>query len=74
MCRQTCNKQADFKTFKKKNQKKDYPTCDNMWVDVKRVIDGVDGAPPKVPLTEGERASVNADARHISVPSQWDLR
>lgn len=41
-----------------------------MWVDVKRVIDGVDGAPPKVPLTEGERASVNADARHVSVPSQ----
>lgn len=41
-----------------------------MWVDVKRVIDGVDGAPPKVPLTEGECASVNADTRHISVPSQ----
>lgn len=46
------------------------PTRDDMWVDVERVIDGVDGAPPVVPLAEGERASVNADAQHICVPSQ----
>lgn len=44
-----------------------------MGIDVKGVVDGVDGAPPEVPLTEGERTPVH-DARHIRVPSQGDLR
>lgn len=45
-------------------------TCDNPGVDVKCVIDGVDGAFPVVPLTEGERTPIYAHTRHIGVPSQ----
>lgn len=51
-----------------------HPTGDDMGIDVEGVVDGVDGAPPVVPLAEGERAVIHADARHVRVPSQRDLR
>lgn len=46
------------------------PTGDDAGVDVEGVVDGVDGALPVVPLAEGERAPVHADARHVRVPPQ----
>lgn len=45
-----------------------------MGVDVKRVVDGVDGSLLIVPLAEGESASIHAYARHIRVAAQCDLR
>lgn len=48
------------------------PTGDDARVDVERVVDGVNGARPVVPLAEGERASVCADAQHVCVASQRD--
>lgn len=49
---------------------KSHPTSDNMWINVKGVVDGVDGAPPVVSLAEGERTSVYTDAQHVRIPSQ----
>lgn len=54
--------------------KRNAPTCENMWVDVKGVVDRLDAASPEVPLAEGEGAASDADPRHISVTTQSDLR
>lgn len=47
-----------------------HPTCDNMWVDVEGVIDGVNAALLVVPLAERQRAAVHTDARHVRVAPQ----
>lgn len=52
----------------------EYRTGDDAWVDVEGVVDGVDAAPPVVPLAEREGAPVHADARHVCVATQRDLR
>lgn len=49
------------------------PTCVDMGVNVKRVVDGVDGASSVICLAEGERTSVDAVGHHVGVTSQRDV-
>lgn len=48
---------------------KSRPTRDNMGVDVKGVVDRVNGAPPVVSLAEVERASIHVVGQHVRVTS-----
>lgn len=49
------------------------PTCVDVGVDVKRVVDGVYGASSVISLAEGERTSVDAVGHHVGVTSQRDV-
>lgn len=49
------------------------PTCVDMGVNVKRVVDGVYGASSVISLAEGERTSVDAVGHHVGVTSQRDV-
>ena len=53
-----------------KTRLKGFPTGDHVGIDVKRVVDGVDGSLPEVPLAEGQGTPVGADAQHVGVPAQ----
>ena len=53
---------------------KGVPTCNHTGVNVKRIIDGVDGAIPEVPLAEGECTSFYTNVHHIRVSTKRDLR